>query len=178
MARNPPSDPDDSGAAFEKAVLILNAASQTSSALAQKLQRGGYSAPAAEAACRRAVELGYVNDVAYAEALVGRRLRQGRGKALIGRELAHKGLGEETVAAAVAAVAADDELESARELAIKLVRRHAAEVDPSRRRDKVLGALARRGFSSGVSRRALADAVAMSTQADVPEGSLELEALT
>jgi regulatory protein len=99
--------------------------------------------------------MGYVDDRAYAEALVGRRLRQGRGRSLIGRELGHKGLPDEVVDAAVGAVDAEDELASATELAGKLVRRHAAEPE-ARRRDKVLAALARRGFPSGTARRALA----------------------
>lgn len=150
-------DPDDAEAAFEKAIRVLNAASQTTSGLTFKLRRGGFSAAAAADACRRAVALGYVNDAVYADAVVAKRLRQGRGRSLISRELTHKGLGDELVNQAVGAVDAAQELESATELALKLVRRHAAEPD-ARRRDKVLSALARRGFSGHVSREAIAEA--------------------
>jgi len=162
MAKTLPAGPDDADAAFDKAVRILNAAAQTSAGLTQKLRRGGYTARAAETACRRAIEMGYVNDAAYAEALVGRRLRQGRGKSLIGRELGHKGLDGDLVAAAVGSVDPAEEFESALDLATRLVRRHAAEADANRRRDKVLAALARRGFSSAVARRALSEAQAAS----------------
>ena len=160
MVKALPVNPDDADAAFDKALRILNAAAQTSVGLTQKLRRGGYTAGAAETACRRVVEMGYVNDAAYAEALVGRRLRQGRGKSLIGREMGHKGLDQEIVAAAMGSLDPDQEYESALELATKLVRRQASEPDAKRRRDKVLSALARRGFSSAVARRALVEAQA------------------
>ena len=150
-------DPDDVEAAFEKAVRVLNAAAQTSAGLTLKLRRAGYSARAAEAACRRAAALGYVNDAAYAEALVAKRLRQGRGRALISRELGHKGLGDDIAGEALGAVDAGQELQSAVELAAKLLRRHSGELEP-RRRDKVLSAMARRGFSGHVSREAVAEA--------------------
>ena len=150
-------DPDDVEAAFEKAVRVLNAASQTSAGLRLKLKRAGFSGAAAEAACARAVALGYVNDTAYAEALVARRLRQGRGVSLIGRELGHKGLGEDVAAAAVSSIDPADELESATELALKLLRRHQGELD-AKRREKVLSALARRGFRGHMSREAMARA--------------------
>jgi regulatory protein len=150
-------DPDDAEAAFEKAVRVLNAAAQTSSGLNTKLRRAGYSATAAAAACRRACDMGYVNDAAYAEALVAKRLRQGRGRSLIGRELNHKGLGDDVVADAVGAVDSAQELEAAVDLAAKLLRRHATEVE-GKRREKVLAALARRGFPGHVSRQAMAEA--------------------
>jgi regulatory protein len=151
---------DDAEAAFEKAVRVLNAASQTSSGLCIKLKRAGFSPEAADQACRRAVELGYVNDRAYAAALVDKRLRQGRGRALISRELGHKGLDHDVVGEAVNEVDIEAELRSAAELAAKLLRRHASEPDAARRRQKVLSALARRGFLGSVSRVALARAAA------------------
>ncbi|HEY8740440.1 MAG TPA: RecX family transcriptional regulator [Candidatus Dormibacteraeota bacterium] len=153
------NNPEDPEAAFDKAVRVLNAASQTSSGLNTKLRRAGFSARAADEACRRAVSLGYVNDRAYAEALVGKRLRQGRGRMLISRELGHKGLAQEVVGDALGGVDAEDELRSAIDVAARLVRRHAAEAD-AKRRDKVLAALGRRGFSSSISRRAFAEAIA------------------
>lgn len=153
----PVEDPDDSDAAFEKAVRVLNAAAQTSSGLTLKLRRAGYNAEAAAGACRRAAALGYINDSAYAEALVAKRLRQGRGRSLISRELGHKGLDDDVVSGAVGSVDARQEMESAIALAVKLVRRHAAEPE-ARQRLKVLSALARRGFSGHISREALAEA--------------------
>jgi len=157
MVKQPLANPDDEDAAFEKAVRILNAAAQTRSGLIVKLRRGGYSAAAAGAAGERAVQLGYVNDAAYAEALVGRRLRQGRGAGLLRQELGHKGLGNEVVAGAMAAIGPEDELASALDLAARLCRRYSSEVEPARRRDRVLASMARRGFSGPLARRAYAE---------------------
>ena len=136
---------------------VLNAAAQTSGGLKAKLRRAGYSSRAADEACRRAEALGYVNDRAYAEALVGKRLRQGRGRMLIRRELGHKGLDDSLVGEAIGEVDAADELRSAVELAARLLRRHAAQLEPSRRQ-KILAALARRGFPGHVGREALSRA--------------------
>lgn len=151
---------EDPEAAFEKAVRVLNAASQTSSGLHLKLKRAGFSQEAADQACRRAVELGYVNDRAYAATVVEKRLRQGTGGALISRELGHKGIDQELVREAVGEVDSEAELRSATELAAKLLRRHASEPEATRRREKVLSALARRGFSGHVTREAYARATA------------------
>jgi regulatory protein len=158
VAKALPPNPDDADAAFEKAVRILNAAAQTSSGLEAKLTRGGFSARAAGEACRRAVGMGYVNDRAYAAALVERRLRQGRGRAVIARELGHKGMSAETVSEALSTVDGEEEFRSALQLGTRLYQRHRDEADPLRRRDRVLAALARRGFPSGVARRAAAAA--------------------
>ncbi|GAC1330257.1 MAG: hypothetical protein NVSMB17_07440 [Candidatus Dormibacteria bacterium] len=137
---------------------ILNAAAQTRGALILKLRRGGYSSAAAEGACDRAVGLGYVNDAAYAEALVERRMRQGRGAGLLRRELGHRGLDDEVVSMAMGAIAPEDELASALDLAGRLCKRYSNEAEPARRRDKVLASMARRGFSGSVARRAFAEA--------------------
>lgn len=151
---------EDAEAAFDKAVRVLNAASQTSSGLRLKLKRAGFSQEAADQACRRAVELGYVNDRAYATAVVDKRLRQGRGRALISRELGHKGIDRELVRQAVGEVDSEAELGSAAELAAKLLRRHASEPDAGRKREKVLSGLARRGFLGPLSREAYSRAIA------------------
>ena len=153
-AQPPAANPDDGEAAFEKAVRVLNAASQTADGLTRKLRRAGYSAGAAAQAVARATSLGYVDDRAYAQALVERRLRMGRGRGLIGQELAHKGLEDAVVGEALQGVDAGTELAAATSLAIKLLRRHRAEAD-DRARQKVLAGLARRGFSSALARKAM-----------------------
>src|SRR5579859_937689 len=90
-------DPEDLEAAIEKAVRVLNAASQTRSGLSQKLRRAGYSTTVVEAASARLEALGYVNDRAYADTLVQKRQRQGRGVKVIASELHHKGIEPELI---------------------------------------------------------------------------------
>ncbi len=147
-------DPDDVEAAVEKAVRVLNAASQTRSGLTRKLNREGYSAAAVEAACARMEALGYVNDRAFAQATVLKRQRQGRGVKVIASELHHKGIDSELIDEILTEVDAGAEVDRATELAARLIRRHADE--PSvRRREHVIGGLMRRGFTPGVARKAL-----------------------
>src|SRR5579859_2504191 len=90
-------DPEDVEAAVEKAVRVLNAASQTRTGLSRKLHRDGYSDAAVEAACSRMEALGYVNDRAYADATIQKRQHQGRGVKVIAAELRHKGIDPEMI---------------------------------------------------------------------------------
>jgi regulatory protein len=76
---------------------------------------------------------------------------------LIRRELGHKGLDDSLVGEAIGAVDATDELRSAVELAARLLRRHGAEPEP-KKRQRILAALARRGFPGHVGREALSRA--------------------
>jgi len=153
-------DPDDVEAAVEKAVRVLNAASQTRSGLSQKLKRAGFSPTAVAAASARMEALGYVNDRAYADAVVQKRQRQGRGVKVIASELHHKGIEPELIDEILADVDAGAEVERATELAVRLLRRHADE-PTVRQREHVIGGMMRRGFTPGVARRALERASAI-----------------
>jgi regulatory protein len=93
----------------------------------------------------------FLDDAAWARALVGGARGRGRSSALLRRELASKGVGAEDAALALAE---HDDLEAARTLA----RRRApalAELEPSVRRRRLHDFLARRGFGAGVIRGAL-----------------------
>ncbi len=153
-------DPDDFEAAVEKAIRVLNAASQTRSGLSQKLKRAGYSPTVVEAASARMEALGYVNDRAYADALVQKRQRQGRGVKVIASELHHKGIDSDLIDEILADVDAGAEIERAADLAARLIRRHADEPS-ARQREHVIGGLMRRGFTPGVARKALERASAI-----------------
>lgn len=147
-------DPHNSDAAVEKALRVLNAASQTRSGLAQKLKRAGFSPVATEAACVRVEAMGYVDDRAFAQALLGKRQRQGRGVRVIASELRHKGLDPDLVDDVVGEVDAEEELRRAVELAERLWQRR--EDEPLvRRREHVAGALLRRGYPTWVVRKAV-----------------------
>ncbi len=147
-------DRNDVEAAVEKAIRVLNAASQTRFGLTQKLKREGYSPSVVVAASARMEALGYVNDGAYADALVQKRQRQGRGVKVIASELHHKGIDPELIDEILAGVDAGAEVDRATELAVRLVRRHADE-PTVRQREHVISGLMRRGFTPGVARRAL-----------------------
>jgi regulatory protein len=147
-------DPNDVEGAVEKALRVLNAASQTRSGLGRKLEQAGYSALAVNEACDRAEAMGYVNDRAYAEATLSKRQRQGRGVKVIASELRHKGIDGEVVDEILGELSVEDEVERAAELAVKLLSRHRDE-PLVRQREHVMGGLLRRGYAPWVAKRAL-----------------------
>lgn len=113
--------------------------------LRRKLARRGYLPAQVEGAVARLRELGYVDDAAFARALVAHRSRR-RGPSLIADELVARGVDRELAVAALAEVAAE-ELVAAR----RLVERSGA-LDSR----QLAARLQRRGFSADVIRRALA----------------------
>jgi regulatory protein len=153
-------DPSDVEGAMEKALRVLNAASQTRSGLGRKLERAGYSVPTVNEACNRVEAMGYVNDRAYAEATLSKRQRQGRGVKLIASELRHKGIDSELVDEILRELSVEGEVERAAELAGKLLSRHDDE-PLVRQREHVMGGLLRRGYTPWVAKRALEKASAL-----------------
>jgi regulatory protein len=147
QAPAPPIDPDSAAAAEEVAVRILAAAAQSASALQQRLQRRGFSAEAAQAATAAMVARGYVDDAALASAIAARRQRTGHGRIQVGAELRARGVGSEAISAALADVDVDAERAAALQLGRHLAQR-TAHVDAQKRRQRVAGALQRRGFDS------------------------------
>ena len=153
-------DPSDVEGAMEKALRVLNAASQTRSGLGRKLERAGYSVPTVNEACNRVEAMGYVNDRAYAEATLSKRQRQGRGVKLIASELRHKGIDSELVDEILRELSVEGEVERAAELAGKLLSRHDDE-PLVRQREHVMGGLLRCGYPPWVAKRALEKASAL-----------------
>jgi regulatory protein len=153
-------DPNDVEGAVEKALRVLNAASQTRSGLSRKLERAGYSAPTVNEACNRVAAMGYVNDRAYAEATLSKRQRQGRGVKVIASELRHKGIDSALVDEILGELSVEDEVERAAKLAGKLLSRHGDE-PLVRQREHVMGGLLRCGYPPWVAKRALEKASAL-----------------
>jgi regulatory protein len=147
-------DPTDVESAVEKALRVLNAASQTRAGLMRKLERAGYAGRTAGEACDRIEAMGYINDRAYAQATLAKRQRQGRGVKVIASELRHKGIDGDLVDEILGELNVEDEVERAAELAGKLLTRHRHE-PRVRQREHVMGGLVRRGYAPWVARRAL-----------------------
>ena len=153
-AESPPFDPGDADAAYEKALRILKAAAQTRAGLGRRLSRAGYDDDTVAGVCARLVEVGYLDDRAYAESALSRRRRQGRGARLVASELRHKGIDPGVIQDLLGSVDETEELERATALAAQMLARRAAE-EPRLRRERIMGTLARRGYSQGVARRAV-----------------------
>jgi regulatory protein len=128
-----------------------------------RLRRLGYTETATNSAVTRVVQLGYVNDAAFAASRLSRRMAGGRGRRLIAAELRQRGIGDEIIGDLLAGIDLDEELEHATEAARRLIHAHR-EDSPAHGRDLVLAALVRRGYTPGLARTAYRAATA------IPEG--------
>lgn len=113
--------------------------------LRRKLGRRRCPPEAIDEAMSRLRDLGYVDDAAFARALVAERAGA-RGPALIAAELASKGVGRDVAGEALAAVSREEQVAAARRLAGR-----SAGDDPR----TVAARLQRRGFGTDVIREAL-----------------------
>jgi regulatory protein len=135
-------------AAEEVAVRILSAASQSAAGLRTRLQRRGFSEAAAAAATEAMVRLRYVDDAALAGALAGRRQRSGHGRIQVGAELRARGIDDEAISATLAGVDPDAERAAALALGRRLAQRATNDIADHRGRQRLGGALQRRGFDT------------------------------
>jgi regulatory protein len=127
--------------------------------LVTKLRDRGIPDDAAERALDRLVQVGLIDDAAYAAAFVASRHRdRGLGRAALRRELERKGIDRELADRALEAIDADAERSRAAQMvAKKLDSAMYAGTDAARRR--LLGMLARRGYSPAVAIAVVNDAL-------------------
>ncbi len=143
-----PSDPESVARLI--CLRLLTFAPRTRAQLAEALAKRGVPPDAASSVLDRFDEVGIIDDVAFSRAWVTSR-HSGRGLAgrALGQELRHRGVDPEVVAEAVAELDPRDE----RETAARLVRRRARQltgVAPEVATRRLLGLLARKGYSAGV----------------------------
>jgi regulatory protein len=146
----------------------LTGAPKTRQQLADLLAKADVPDDAAEAVLDRYVEVGLIDDAAFARAWVSSR-QAGRGLArrALSAELRAKGIEPEVAAVAVEAVGDDDEREAAR----RLVERKLGGV---RRLDRVtatrrlMGMLARKGYNGGLAAAVVREALDRAGADDVP----------
>lgn len=143
-----PAEPDSVTAAEEVAVRILAAAAQSAAALQQRLQRRGFSAEAAAAATAAMVARGYVDDATLASSIAARRQRTGHGRIQVGAELRSRGIDSEAISATLAEVDVESERAAALELGRHFARRASRDIADRQGRQRLGGALQRRGFDS------------------------------
>jgi regulatory protein len=152
--RKPKSDPADPyTAARDYCLKLLTARPLTRAELYKKLIGRGYEQDIAERVLNRLDTVGLIDDAAVAEVWIrSRHNYQGLARKALSIELRRKGVADEVVAEAVAAVDAEAEEERARELIRKRLRGTvpADEVTAVRR---LVGMLARKGYSEGLAYR-------------------------
>ena len=132
---------------------MLAARARSRSELREALLRKEIDEDVADAVLQKFVDAGLVDDAAFAESWVHARHRnQGLGRRALGFELRRKGVDESSVEAALSTVDGDAEEERARELVQRKLRSMGA-LDSTTRMRRLVGMLARKGYSEGLAFR-------------------------
>jgi regulatory protein len=143
----PDADPESVARTIGRRQLSVTA--RTRSELATTLAKRNVPEAAATRVLDRMVEVGLVDDAAYAHEWV--RIRQserGLARRALAAELRRKGIDDESAAAALAGVSDDDEVARARELVVRKARAMRGQPVEAQTR-RLAGMLARKGYSSG-----------------------------
>ncbi|WP_218010911.1 recombination regulator RecX [Herbidospora mongoliensis] len=138
---------------------LLTLAPRTRAQLAEALRKKEIPEEVAERVLERYSEVGLIDDQAFAAAWVSSR-HHGRGLArrALAQELRHRGVEEETVKEAVEQLDPDEEVETARRLVARKLRSTSG-ADPRVRTRKLVGMLARKGYSAGLAFRIVKEAL-------------------
>lgn len=157
---------DDPAVVLEAAARFLESRARSVAEVRRRLTGAGYRADLVDGAVARLLDLGMLDDDAFARSWVESRDRaRPRGERAIRKELALKGIDRSTVdlvlgerREAVAAMSADDRAAVSPDEAAgeRLLARHARSlarvVDPRQRRQRAYALLARNGFDPVVCR--------------------------
>ena len=142
---------------YEAGLTVLDQAACTTGDMKRKLMRKGFVEAAADAAVEKLKEVGFLDDMRYAERMAQSQLKKPVGAYAVKRKLRAKHLTEEAVEAAMEDFDEEQQSAACRAAAEKLYRKYAAL--PSREGRAKLGqALARKGFGWDAIRNAV-DAV-------------------
>jgi regulatory protein len=146
-----PSDP--AARARDICLRLLTGTAKTRKQLADALRKREIPDEVAEEVLDRYEEVGLIDDAAFAEAWVeSRHAVRGLGRRALAQELRTRGVAGELVEQAVAQVDAEDEEQAARALVDRRLRTTAG-LDQQVRTRRLVGMLARRGYSEGLAFR-------------------------
>lgn len=143
--------------AVARAILLrqLTMGPRTRAQLEQALARRNVPSQVAQALLDRFIEVGLIDDAAYAQALIRSDAAAGSlSRRRVAQRLRHKGVSPEITAAAVAGIDPDEEFEAAVDLARRRLPRMLS-LDPVTRRRRLTGLLARRGYDGSTVRQVL-----------------------
>jgi regulatory protein len=155
----PDEQRDPYEAARDICLRLLAVRPRTRVELASALKKRGIAAEVSRDILERYAEVGMIDDKAFAKAWVTTRHH---GKGLAGRALAHelrqRGVEQEAVTAALSELDPETEAQTALDLATRKLRTTHGQPDAVFRR--LVGMLARKGYSGGVAVRAVKEALA------------------
>jgi regulatory protein len=143
-----PDDPDCAAAAERVALRILAGAAQSAAALHRGLRRRGFTEEAAGAATAAMLGRGYVDDAALALSIAARSRRTGHGRIQMTAQLRARGVDDEAIAETLGAVDPEAERAAALTLGRRLWGRASGGSTERQRRERMGGALQRRGFDT------------------------------
>ncbi|MFC7566879.1 recombination regulator RecX [Actinomadura namibiensis] len=160
------SDPE--ARAREICLRLLTGSPRTRAQLAEALKRKGIPDDVAEGVLGRFADVGLIDDAAFAQAWVqSRHAGRGLARRALAAELRQRGVDQETVSEAVEALDSEQEEVRARELVERKLRSTRG-VDPVKRTRRLVGMLARKGYSSGLAYRVVKEVLEAEGD-DVPE---------
>jgi regulatory protein len=121
----------------------------------------------------RYTEVGLIDDAAFAKAWVqSRHTGRGLARRALAAELRQRGVADDTVKEAVEELDPGQEETAARELIAKRLPATRG-LDPTKRTRRLLGVLARKGYSGGLAYRVVRDALENEGVDDMPDMSLD-----
>jgi regulatory protein len=145
--------------AREICLKLLSTRPRTRSELASAMKKRGVAAAVASAVLERYGEVGMIDDAAFARAWVtSRHHSKGLAGRALAQELRQRGVEQGVAQEAVSELDPETEAETALSLAMRKLRSTRGEPEAVFRR--LLGMLARKGYSGGVAVRAVKEAMA------------------
>jgi regulatory protein len=151
------SEPADPAVREEQAravcLRLLTARARTRAELAAQLAKRGYPDEVGERVLDRLTDVGLVDDQDFAQQWVrSRHVNAGKGKRALVAELRNKGVDDEVISGALADVDADAERIRAEHLVADKLRRErlATDADDAKVARRLVGMLARRGYSQSM----------------------------
>lgn len=139
--------------ALERALRLLNYRIRGKKELTKSLEERHYQPDEIADAVAQLEKVGLINDERFAKSLAETRvLVSRRGRHAIFFELLKKGIDKELIEEVLAGLSRESELEAARSLATSRLKR-LADLEPLKRKMRILSLLQRRGFSAEVIRQ-------------------------
>ncbi|QXJ25028.1 regulatory protein RecX [Actinomadura graeca] len=164
-----PADPE--AAARELCLRLLSASPRTRAQLADALRRKDVPDEVADRVLSRFTDAGLIDDEAFARSWVqSRHTGRGLARRALAAELRRRGVADETVSDAVDSLDPAQEERTARALIDRRLRA-TRDLDPVKRTRRLIGLLARKGYSPALSYRVVNEALAEEgvTLEDLPE---------
>lgn len=145
------SEPSREEQARSLCLRLLTARSRTRAELHGQLAKRGYPQDISASVLDRLAAVGLVDDADFAEQWVqSRRARAGKSKRALAAELHTKGVDNDVITTVLSGIDADAERDRAAQLVRSKLRRETLSEDDARVTRRLVGMLARRGYSQSL----------------------------